>query len=493
MVTGVVVFLILGLNLSAVSEDVYEAWVARYNGPVSAADKANAITVSELGNVYVTGESWGGISYHYATVKYSSEGTTQWAIRYEGPDSQHDLAFALGVDCDENVYVTGTSGTIKYTSNGNMNVIAPYRGSALIVDNECNLYVTGANLRTCSGHSQDRVCLFTYDTFKYLHIGNILWTKGDIIGWLLPGETANAFMAVDTLKNVYITGTRNTVKYSPSADSLWEIPWLSGNDLATDFSGNLYLCGSYTTKLTPEGSIAWTKPYGGIGIAVSGDSNIYVVGGAQNFHIVKFNPNGDTLWVKYFNGQGNGDDTPSALAIDGSGALYVTGSAYNGVSGNDYVTLKYSPTGEIVWELLYNGPGNGNDNATDIEVDQIGNIFVTGQSAGIGTSYDYLTIKYSPCTPSSPKAGDANSDDSLSLADIVSMVNHIFGKNVYLPCDANLYDCWVFDRFCRYDWNGDQKITLGDCIRAINHIFNKPGGPWSPVPSLGCCPFLQNQ
>lgn len=38
---------------------VYEAWVARYNGPANAYDIARAIVVDNLGNVYVGGHNWG--------------------------------------------------------------------------------------------------------------------------------------------------------------------------------------------------------------------------------------------------------------------------------------------------------------------------------------------------------------------------------------------------------------------------------------------------
>ena len=43
----------------------------------------------------------------------------------------------------------------------------------------------------------------------------------------------------------------------------------------------------------------------------------------------------------------------------------------------------------------YNGPVNSGDEAGAIIVDNVGNVYITGRSAGSGTNYDYATIKYS--------------------------------------------------------------------------------------------------
>jgi Beta-propeller repeat len=101
-----------------------QQWVARYNGPVAyASDRANAVAVDALGNVYVTGESEGsGTETDYATLKYDAQGVQQWLARYNGPGNTFDMAAALAVDASGSVYVTGRSAhvggsvftTIKY-------------------------------------------------------------------------------------------------------------------------------------------------------------------------------------------------------------------------------------------------------------------------------------------------------------------------------------------------------------------------------------------
>ena len=100
--------LLLSGRLSAI--DVTQEWVVRYNGPGNYDDNAEAMVVDDLGNVYVTGHSYGGGGYQdYATTKYGSDGNEQWVARYNGPGNYHDVPRAIAIDTFGNVYVTGHS------------------------------------------------------------------------------------------------------------------------------------------------------------------------------------------------------------------------------------------------------------------------------------------------------------------------------------------------------------------------------------------------
>jgi hypothetical protein len=102
-------------------------WVRSYDGPAHSDDTPYAITVDEDGNVYVTGESEGSsTSSDYATVKYDSSGKQQWVRRYDGPANGNDCAYAITVDSNY-VYITGYSegqdssgdyATIRYSCAG---------------------------------------------------------------------------------------------------------------------------------------------------------------------------------------------------------------------------------------------------------------------------------------------------------------------------------------------------------------------------------------
>ena len=106
----VVAVTVLCAGVSVKAEVMCEAWVARYNGWAEGTDVVSAIAVDKGGNVYVTGYSFGyGSSYDYATIKYAPDGETLWVRRYNGTGDYKDSASALAVDNNGNVYVTGSS------------------------------------------------------------------------------------------------------------------------------------------------------------------------------------------------------------------------------------------------------------------------------------------------------------------------------------------------------------------------------------------------
>ena len=147
---------------------------------------------------------------------------------------------------------------------------------------------------------------------------------------------------------------------------------------------------NFSTALSPSG-----QP------VVDAGGNIYVTGSAANnagnsdYATIKFSSAGIPVWTNFFNGASNGYDYATALAVDGSGNVYVTGGADGGTSSFDYATIKYSSAGVPLWTNLFNSVGNGSDYGMALAVDGSGNVYVSGSSSTNSSIYDYVTIKYS--------------------------------------------------------------------------------------------------
>src|SRR6266550_2186639 len=110
---------------------------------------------------------------------------------------------------------------------------------------------------------------------------------------------------------------------------------------------------------------------------------------------------GDQLWVKRYNGPGNGSDFANALAVDPVGSrVLVTGESLGSTSSFDYATAAYDPsTGATAWLKRYNGPANGFDEVRALEVSPGGSrVFVTGDSGGSTSIDDFATVAYNAST-----------------------------------------------------------------------------------------------
>jgi hypothetical protein len=141
-------------------------------------------------------------------------------------------------------------------------------------------------------------------------------------------------------------------------------------------------------------------------VVIDPSGNVIVTGysmsggyATEDFTTIKYTPPGDTLWLRRLDGTGSGTDDAHGVAVDAGGNIYVTGASWSSGSAYDYLTVKYDPSGDTLWTRRYNGPHNGGDIARAIVVDEPGNVYVTGESEGsIGTHgifEDFATVKYS--------------------------------------------------------------------------------------------------
>jgi len=434
------------LIINNLNAQYQQEWIRKFSGTNSiSSDYGNNIAFDNQNNVYVAGYTQNSVtSYDYFLIKYNTAGYPIWNRTYNGSGNVWDLILSLAVDDFGNAYVTGLSSwsnagddcvTIKYDSSGNLKWVKVYdygfnlsdRGRIIKVDNNQNVYVAGE-----SYSAQDEI---DYLLIKYDSLGTQKWVKrfkGDY-------STNNLFdMVLDKSGNIYVTGNYfkfgtgidfMTIKYTPNGDSLWsrrydyDTTTDSPVSMAIDSIGNICVTGyiydsnENTTLITLKydslGVLLWKKMYQNnntsftdhsICIGVDRYNYIYVSGYTTNgpdivtnrdYLTIRYKPNGDTSWVRKYNGPGNNFDWPYKLTIDRECNVYVTGGSF-GSSGNmDYFTISYDTLGNVIWSNRYNGTANGGDYAQYIALDNAQNLFVTGNAFETGTGTDVVTIKYS--------------------------------------------------------------------------------------------------
>lgn len=380
-------FILTGINYSQVTTQ----WSSVYNGTANDTDIVSSMTVDNQGNVYVTGYSKGSSTgKDIATIKYNSSGQQIWAVRFNDDNSnKDDAANAVAVDASGNVYVAG------YTTG-----LASFKDFIII---------------------------------KYSSSGNFLWSSR--YNGLGNDDDLASAIAVDGLGNVIVTGYSVglissedflTIKYNSAGTELWidtyDNPEMNDIDIANamilDGSGNIYVTGYSigtgsaedfaTVKYNALGDELWVRRYNGTGndyditsaIAVDGSGNIIVTGfsagngSSEDYATVKYDPQGSSLWINRYNGNSNNYDISTSVTADDQGNVYVTGYSYDDLNSEDYATIKYSPGGDQLWVSKYNGTSGEYDIATSVKVDVKGDVYVTGYSFDFDTKENYATVKY---------------------------------------------------------------------------------------------------
>jgi hypothetical protein len=96
-------------------------------------------------------------------------------------------------------------------------------------------------------------------------------------------------------------------------------------------------------------------------------------------HVSAHAQGGVPVWTNRYDGPGQGNDFANAIALDGSGNVFVTGSSCTDCPETIGATIKYSNAGVPLWTNRYQGPG-GHDSPNAIALDGSGYVFVTGFS-----------------------------------------------------------------------------------------------------------------
>jgi hypothetical protein len=323
-------------------------------------DYGTGIAVDGSGSVYVTGYSYStwqgdgdadpihpyGGDTDIFVMKLSSNGVYQWHTFYGS--GNNDYGTGLAVDSSGSVYVTGYSYS-AWQGDGNTNPIHPYwgdgdifvikvdgngaygwhtfygsddydYGSGIAVDGSGGVYVTGWSAGTWQGDG-GMTPIHTYSGY------------GDIF-----------------LMRLSNSGLYQWHTFYGSSD------YYEGSGIAADKSGNVYVTGYSYGTWQGDGNIDPIHAY-------SGDNDIFVL---------KLNSTGAYRWHTFYGSSDYGIGT----AVDGRGNVYVIGDSYGTWQGDgnidpihaysggqrDIVVLKL--TDFVAYTLIVSKTGTGDGTIT---------------------------------------------------------------------------------------------------------------------------------
>ncbi|MBL4707926.1 MAG: T9SS type A sorting domain-containing protein [Flavobacteriales bacterium] len=140
-----------------------------------------------------------------------------------------------------------------------------------------------------------------------------------------------------------------------------------GTGIDVDASGNVYVTGQYKNMIDLGNAVI---------LSTTGDY--------QGF-TAKYSSSGAVQWIKPLNLNNNYSHAYDVAVDQVSGNIYVTGlqQSQNGTNHNQYMLVKYSPSGNQTWVVTdANGPSTY---GWAVDVDNLGNVVMTGVVQGTGT------------------------------------------------------------------------------------------------------------
>jgi len=402
------------------------------------------VTKTDGNNVYVAGATMNSAgNYDIFITKFNDKGELQWNRQMNGSANYHDLATGLYVTDSGNVVVTGaivndsvslTSDIITIKLNGGTGSIIWSQtfdaggnlydsGSDIIVSDSGYVYITGSGFN--SNPDIDFVIL------KYSSTGVLKWSALRDYGSMNDYAVKITDMSADDIV-VAGAGQTSSTDYDVIAYTLKKRNGTGGNtytnwggsigaDIITDATrdslGNYYISGgiptlshgydTYLVKLDSNLVYQWDVTYDGAdhlddyanGVKVSATGDVYITGSSRSsstsddYLTLKYSSGGTLVWAKTYNDSLNGNDVANAIITDSKGNICITGSAQTLTNGSDYYTIKYDTAGTVQWSIHLDGH-HLNDKATNMAVNMLGDLIVTGQSETAPGVYEYATVKY---------------------------------------------------------------------------------------------------
>lgn len=291
-------------------------------------------------------------------------------------------------------------------------------GESVVVDSQDSVIVVGWSkgftFPTTSGTTIFSNGNFDIVVSKFSNFGVLGWSA--LVGGSI--QDYGKKVDVDPSNNIYVI----------AETSSWNFPTLNAhnsqdNDIAV-------------FKMSPSGVMLWSTYFGGPNgedpksIAVANDNSVYICGDTQSFSgiatsgshqpthgcctnydafLVKFNGSGVQQWATYYGGEHT--EWSDDLGVDDAGNVYMTGVtrsqvdiATNGhdtifsngssLSFYDNFLVKFDASGTRQWGTYVGGTGD--ERASGLGVDQVGNAYVVGRAGVSGVPITTGAYKAAP-------------------------------------------------------------------------------------------------
>jgi uncharacterized delta-60 repeat protein len=381
----------------------------RFAGP----DGANGVALQGDGKIVVVGDAAG---FGFALARYNPNGSLDTSFSGDGrqtTDSEgFDGASGVALQGDGRIVAVGTSrfngddfALARYNPNGSLDT--SFSGDGLQTTDFGTPFlgtIDRASGMALQGNGKTVVVGTSFSSPDYDH--NFALARYNANGSLDTSFSGDGRQTTDL-------GDYRDQAFGVAlqADGKILVAGVGGLDTSgnTDFALARYNAnGSLDTSFSGDGR--QTTDFGGSdqanGMALQANGKIVAVGhgGAGNFALARYNPNGslDTS----FSGDGlqttdfdfGADDGASGVALQADGKIVAAGVAGGGATGNDFALARYNPDGSL--DTSFSGDGKrrsnfgGADSASGAALQGDGKIVAVGRGLGTDLTSDFALTRY---------------------------------------------------------------------------------------------------
>lgn len=263
-------------------------------------------------------------------------------------------------------------------------------------------------------------------------------------------------------------------KYRVSGLLVWSrmISWTDGGneeigDVVCDQTGNVYVAGYYwgnsawktaVVKYDSSGTIVWDTTYDGkanntpanvhltldesLGTLYLGTS---VSAFTSNNHMTVYAiamSSGTPVWSDAFAVYSK--EILKNVVVDDSHNVYICGNAGSNYPYDDVILVaKYDSSGAMLWSDIYNPANSDMNEATDLSVDEQGNVFISGFNSLSGPSIRGIVVRY-------------DASGNLRWTHVLSMTTNVFCTDVVTDTGGKVFLCGWQD--------GSSDYSFQECI-----------------------------
>lgn len=383
------------LNINAQQTQVNREWTGTSGNPVFnpilspfGFEWSKSITTATNDIITVSHTNVSGQGENILLTRYNRLGTLLWQVQYTTSGNKNEYGTDVIEDASGNIYVCGTTDNatttnydvvfLKYNSAGTLQWSVIYNGPNSLNDIGTSLQIEASTGNIFLATSREGTSS-SYDFFilKYKPTGVVLWSNSYNYANLIDVPTGIQL----------IPGKAVVVGASASAANKWDYASVvfdpSTGSILSSTRDNLVGFGY-------DQPLAFKKDVAG---------NTYVTGRASsngvNYDIrtIKISPTNTIVWTQTYDAFGL-EDVGNTIAVDASGNILVGGFITKSNNIKDFILLKYSATGTLLWKQTQTSKDATADAyIKGIALNSIGDIYYIGGEKGIGANKQAIVGK----------------------------------------------------------------------------------------------------